>query len=491
MPSLQTQYKLADLLKAVAEGEKQVEIVRQVLAEKAAFEPYTAFKRIDRNSNSYITVYELVDFLRENDVAVLQNDVYSLFKEYDTNRDDRLSYTEFLNIVLPKTSSVLRQICTQRQSYFVAKDEVLPYEVEWALARVFEKEIDLITRAELLKKDLANRYDFDALDLFRAIDEERVGAVDFDLLYVFFKRNGVSATETEILALLRRGDKNVDGKLSYSEFYNVIVSQDVAYRPTSPIRRVASRAASPTRIASPTRVASPIRNKSSSRMTSSTYFANTTSKLSNYDYLDYVHTSQRSARSRSPTFTRSTYIASSPIRDSLTKRIQENNNALAVSDLSASASLYRTPTKKVASPYRGRSPLRESLVRSRSPLRESLVRSRSPLRESLYRSRSPVRTTIPRETLSPMKGNEEEHLANALKEQIELDKELENVKVDLALRRDFNLFDAFKFFDLEGNGSITKKDLKDGINEFGSFPTSDELYLVMRKFDRDGDGLLR
>jgi len=64
MVSVQTQYRLADLFKAIAEGEKQVEIIRQVLAEKSAFEPYAAFKRIDRSSNGYITTYELIDYLR-------------------------------------------------------------------------------------------------------------------------------------------------------------------------------------------------------------------------------------------------------------------------------------------------------------------------------------------------------------------------------------------------------------------------------------------
>ena len=64
MPSIQTFYRLADLLKAIADGEKQIEITRQVLAEKSAFEPYAAFRRIDRNANGFITSFELLDYLR-------------------------------------------------------------------------------------------------------------------------------------------------------------------------------------------------------------------------------------------------------------------------------------------------------------------------------------------------------------------------------------------------------------------------------------------
>jgi len=400
------------------------------------------------------------------------------------------------------------------------------------LARVFEKEIELNARIQIHRNELADRFDFDVISLFRTVDEERLGAINFDSIADFFKNNDIPISEAEILALLRRIDKDTDGKVSYSEFHDAIVGKSSSYRPTSPsriaspTRKVASplrtsiisspsrRVASPTRkvasplrasmissptrrVASPTRkvasplrstivssptrrVASPYRSRSNTRLSTSNFFSNSANKLSNYDYIDYLHASaQRSARSRSPTrsnkFNRSVAFensqALSPVRDSLTKRIQESQKELGVSDLNASigGSVYRTPTKRVASPYR----------------------SRSPLRESFHKTASPTRTTIHRETLSPMKGHEEEQLADALKEQIELDKELEAAKVDLALRRDFNLLDTFKFFDIDGAGRIGKKDLKDGLNELGIYPTNDELYLVLRKYDTDNDGLLR
>lgn len=95
MVSLQTQFKLADLLKVIAEGEKQIEITRQVLAEKTAFEPYTTFKRIDRDSNGFITASDIVDLLRDNEVLALNKEIKQLFREQHTQRDDRISYTEY------------------------------------------------------------------------------------------------------------------------------------------------------------------------------------------------------------------------------------------------------------------------------------------------------------------------------------------------------------------------------------------------------------
>jgi len=90
-----------------------------------------------------------------------------------------------------------------------------------------------------------------------------------------------------------------------------------------------------------------------------------------------------------------------------------------------------------------------------------------------------------------MKGNEEDHLAVSLKEQIDNDRDLENYKNEISLKSDFNLLDAFRFFDLKGKGYITRGEVEDGMKEFGVYPTSSELYLIMRKYDTDNDSLLK
>jgi Ca2+-binding EF-hand superfamily protein len=142
-------------------------------------------------------------------------------------------------------------------------------------------------------------------------------------------------------------------------------------------------------------------------------------------------------------------------------------------------------------PKRSSSLTKSEVLRTSSPLRSSTLIG-SPKKESVYmtpskgRSRSPVK-----EYVSPKKEIEEIELARALKEQIDLDRELENLKNDLALRSDFNNLDAFRFFDVEARGYITKAELKDGMNQFDVFPTSNDLYLFMRKFDSDNDGVLR
>ena len=90
-----------------------------------------------------------------------------------------------------------------------------------------------------------------------------------------------------------------------------------------------------------------------------------------------------------------------------------------------------------------------------------------------------------------MKGNEEEYLAIALKNQLDLDKELEKIRDDLAVKTDFNLMDAFRFFDSNGKGFITSSELNESLQSFDIFSNPTEIYLIMRKYDADGDGLFR
>ncbi len=69
---------------------------------------------------------------------------------------------------------------------------------------------------------------------------------------------------------------------------------------------------------------------------------------------------------------------------------------------------------------------------------------------------------------------------------------LESILNDLALRYDFNLFDAFRWFDIDGNGAyITAKQLEDGLADLKLYPTRDQVSLLFKKFGKDYYGLLR
>jgi Ca2+-binding EF-hand superfamily protein len=59
-----------------------------------------------------------------------------------------------------------------------------------------------------------------------------------------------------------------------------------------------------------------------------------------------------------------------------------------------------------------------------------------------------------------------------------LEKDLENVKIELAVKDDFNLIDGFGLLDHMGKGFVTPTELRDGLRDLGFRPNLDELHLL-------------
>lgn len=64
MLSIETEKRLAKVLLTLAEGERAVEINRQVLADQHYFDAYSVFKRFDTQGKGRVNEFDIVDFLR-------------------------------------------------------------------------------------------------------------------------------------------------------------------------------------------------------------------------------------------------------------------------------------------------------------------------------------------------------------------------------------------------------------------------------------------
>lgn len=76
---------------------------------------------------------------------------------------------------------------------------------------------------------------------------------------------------------------------------------------------------------------------------------------------------------------------------------------------------------------------------------------------------------------------------NGLRDFISLERELESSKIQMTMKPDFNLHDAFVIFDQCRVGAISQADLRDGLAAIGVFPTSDEVELFFKRYDTNND----
>lgn len=241
MIGYETERRLKNFLVAIGEGEQVLERARQRLCEIRDFAPESAFQRIDRDGNIYISSYELLNYLRDNNVfSVSESECYRLVKFFDSDEDGRLSLSDFIQIVLPCEDNLLRRITQERPVLRVGRYDYLPRDIESALTDLIERELDLHRRQEILKGDLEVRYDYSSYAAFRAIDKYNEGYINTFNLSGFLKNNGHYASEKELLAIIRRIDTDGDAKLSYSEFADFIRSSEPRPAAVEDLRRTYS-----------------------------------------------------------------------------------------------------------------------------------------------------------------------------------------------------------------------------------------------------------
>lgn len=161
--------------------------------------------------------------MRDNRVyTATEQECHRLVKFFDLDEDGRLSYNDFIHMVLPCEDNYLRNATLDRYSFRVGRFDSLPRDIECIMAEIIEKEIELQRREDSYKRDLELRYDYSNFAIFRAIDRYNDGFIDTYNLGNFLKNAGHYASERDIISIIRRIDTDGDAKLSYSEFMEFI-----------------------------------------------------------------------------------------------------------------------------------------------------------------------------------------------------------------------------------------------------------------------------
>jgi Ca2+-binding EF-hand superfamily protein len=151
----------------------------------------------------------------------------------------------------------------------------------------------------------------------------------------------------------------------------------------------------------------------------------------------------------------------------------------------------RSPQKiDITSSPRGRTNLNYESTSSPRRYPQSPNRRTSPMKSSNsnlenFPSVSPNRTKS-----SSYLSLEEENFNAYLKALFEIENEIERNKIELVLRSDFNIEDAFRIFELDGRGYLSDMDIKFGLNSLDILASSEEIQLLLMRYDLRGEGVL-
>lgn len=101
-----TKNLLAKALDLAISNEVEAESIRQRLSRRPLFKLYDAFKAIDKNDHGFITMEDFQEILEDYGIFMSYKDLNLLvdrFKGEDAESDGKISYTDFIKELSPKT----------------------------------------------------------------------------------------------------------------------------------------------------------------------------------------------------------------------------------------------------------------------------------------------------------------------------------------------------------------------------------------------------
>ncbi|CAG9317494.1 unnamed protein product [Blepharisma stoltei] len=102
--SIETQNLVRECFRTLFIVEESLEGMRQKLNSRPNFDSSNLYEALVSGQSDYITIHEFRDVLRRNNYFPTEKDLDALFSFFDTNRDGKVTYIEFIQALSPKFS---------------------------------------------------------------------------------------------------------------------------------------------------------------------------------------------------------------------------------------------------------------------------------------------------------------------------------------------------------------------------------------------------
>ena len=178
MVSIETEARIAKILLILAEGERNIEISRQVLSDNNDYDAYQIFKYLDFEGKNIIDACNIIEFLRTKGIYVNLIEINLIILFYDQDCDGSLSFLEFLNLIQSEKSKPIPKVLNSNN---------ISYNIEYSLIKLLQKEIELSKNLLIALNELKTRYDFNIHNIFHSLKSNCF--IDEESIKRFLKRN--------------------------------------------------------------------------------------------------------------------------------------------------------------------------------------------------------------------------------------------------------------------------------------------------------------
>ncbi len=416
MPPTETQKLFLTLLSELNIEEAKVDELRKNLYSQPNFNPYIIFKRFDMNNNDLVTIDNIMKFLEINCVNYNITEVKTIINFYDTDNLNGLNYSNFINLILPD------------DNLYDNKDEIreqyplkfLPYPIEYAVCRIFEKELFIARKINQIKEEIKRRKDFSVLGLFLNIRGNNEN-INSEVLKNYIRNNGFDLFYNDIKRIMKRinicksGYITIDDLQKFFDVDKVTSSKQVMND----------------------RIINDLIRKGDENNSNSKFYNIQKPKMQISDNLT---------------------LRNIPIRN------EQNKN-----NVNTNSHFSNLQNQNIQNPN------------------QNINTQNINLNQNTFNNNNIPQIDVKKFISNDSKLN---ICINILKLISETEIQIENQKIELSLREDFNIKDAFNFFCVSKKNYITEYDLKITLNNLGLYPNNDDITLLMKKYDISNNGLL-
>jgi Ca2+-binding EF-hand superfamily protein len=102
----ETRNTLKKFIRALCECEISVELIRQKISNKLQIKPEAAFKAVDKDDKGYLSVNDLREFIKSQNMYPIEKNLGLLFERFNKSEDGAISYEEFVAGITPFLSGI-------------------------------------------------------------------------------------------------------------------------------------------------------------------------------------------------------------------------------------------------------------------------------------------------------------------------------------------------------------------------------------------------
>jgi hypothetical protein len=222
---INSSFNLENFFFEILKSDLKIEDLKNTLAISKDIIILELFYLFDLNNTNNINKKVFQKSLKKFNIFPTDQDIELIYRRYDSDSDAHLDFYEFLDIFLPINPEYCKMMKNRMNDI---NENQISNQSKFNLIRFFKMIIDNEIKIESNRKLLCSQLGFSAYEEFRKIKSTYMNKVDIESLKEYLN-NYSCLYPSDFNLILRRFDKDKDGKISFDDFVDQITPRNLIF----------------------------------------------------------------------------------------------------------------------------------------------------------------------------------------------------------------------------------------------------------------------